>query len=563
MPSVHLSAEERRRLSDLSLQEAAGTGLAPPVSGGSPSRSRSRRAWAVVVVAGTVAAFLAAGGATHRLIRPEGLRLVGDFFAAAVHPRVDAQFLALTGNAALTTLAYAVLGTALSLVIGLVGGVLSSQTWWHGRRRRGQLGWASTRVAFVVPRAIHEVVWGLFFLSVLGLQPVVAVLAIGIPFGAVTAKVYSEIIDETARPQYEALIAAGASRPVALLYGLLPPALPDLTSYGFYRLECAIRSAAILGLVGLGGLGYQLQLSFQALQYREIWTLLYALIGLCAIADYWSSRVRSRRTAGAAGAGRDRFITGSIVVAVALLPLSAWWVGLDLGVLWEHRTWQLTGQLLSGSWPPRPGPDGWLGLLDGSAQTLAMSVVAIVVAFLGGLLLAFPAASMAQRRGRRGLVVVRVLLTRAVLIVLRAIPPPIWALMLLFVMFPGILPGAVALGIYTAGVLGRLMAEVAEDLDERPLQALRAHGASEPQVFCYGVLPPAAPRFVAYGLYRWEVAIRETVVVGVVGAGGLGLVLERQLATFDYGGAIGTLLALIVLTLVVDFTSAAIRRSLR
>ncbi|MGH3993279.1 MAG: PhnE/PtxC family ABC transporter permease, partial [Pseudonocardiaceae bacterium] len=153
--------------------------------------------------------------------------------------------------------------------------------------------------------------------------------------------------------------------------------------------------------------------------------------------------------------------------------------------------------------------------------------------------------------------------TRTLLIVLRAIPPPVWALIILFVTYQGLLPGALALGVYTAGVLGRLMAEVAEDLDPRPLDALRAHGASEAQVFCYGVIPPAAPRFVAYGLYRWEVAIRETVVVGVVGAGGLGLLLERQLATFDYGGAVGTLLALIVLTLMVDFTSAAIRRSLR
>jgi phosphonate transport system permease protein len=71
------------------------------------------------------------------------------------------------------------------------------------------------------------------------------------------------------------------------------------------------------------------------------------------------------------------------------------------------------------------------------------------------------------------------------------------------------------------------------------------------------------PRFVAYGLYRWEVTIRETVVVGVVGAGGLGLVLDQQLASFDYGGAVTTLLALMALTVVVDFTSAAIRRSLR
>lgn len=155
------------------------------------------------------------------------------------------------------------------------------------------------------------------------------------------------------------------------------------------------------------------------------------------------------------------------------------------------------------------------------------------------------------------------LVTRFALVVLRAIPPPVWALLLLFVMYPGILPGALALAVYTTGVLGRLMAESVDNLDQRPLRAIRAHGASESKVFCYGVIPAAAPRFVAYGLYRWEVTIRETVVVGVVGAGGLGLLLDHQLGSFHYGGALTTVITLIVLTLAVDFTSAAIRRALR
>ena len=153
--------------------------------------------------------------------------------------------------------------------------------------------------------------------------------------------------------------------------------------------------------------------------------------------------------------------------------------------------------------------------------------------------------------------------SKLVLVILRAIPAPVWALLLLFVLYPGIVPGALALGVYTMGVLGRLMAETTENLDDRPLRALRAQGASGAQVLCYGVLPAAVPRFVAYGLYRWEVAVRDTVVVGVVGAGGLGLLLDHQLASFDYGGAFTTLAALIILTFAVDLTSAALRRALR
>ena len=124
-------------------------------------------------------------------------------------------------------------------------------------------------------------------------------------------------------------------------------------------------------------------------------------------------------------------------------------------------------------------------------------------------------------------------LTRGLLLVLRSIPAPIWALLLLFVFFPGILPGAIALGLYTLGVLGRLVAESVENLDERPLSALKGAGTSSGQVFSYGVLPMTYPRYLGYTFYRWEEAIRATIVVGLVGAGGLGRLLTEELSSFN------------------------------
>ena len=153
--------------------------------------------------------------------------------------------------------------------------------------------------------------------------------------------------------------------------------------------------------------------------------------------------------------------------------------------------------------------------------------------------------------------------TRAILLVLRPIPPPIWALMLLFVLVPGIIPGAAALGLYTIGVLGRLMAEVVENLDDRPLVAFKSLGARGGAVFTYGVLPPTFPRFVGYLLYRWEEIIRATVVVGLVGAGGLGWLLTEQLSSFDYSGVLATLIIFVGLIFLVDMISNAVRRAFR
>jgi phosphonate transport system permease protein len=154
-------------------------------------------------------------------------------------------------------------------------------------------------------------------------------------------------------------------------------------------------------------------------------------------------------------------------------------------------------------------------------------------------------------------------LTRALLLVTRSIPAPIWALILLFVLFPGILPGAAALGLYTLGVLGRLVAEAVENLDDRPLWALKSQGAGGSQVFAYGVLPLTFPRFLGYTFYRWEEALRATVVVGLVGAGGLGRLLTKQLSSFDYPGLLSTLIIFVMLTFLVDITRASARRAFR
>jgi phosphonate transport system permease protein len=543
--------------------EGGGRGLWRARAGFSPRR----RAWAVAWTVAVGVSLVLAGVGREDTVNADGLPQLGSFFEAALHPRLDADFLALTWDASLVTLSYAVLGTALSLVIGVVAGAAISEAMWRSSSGPGRLrstaGWLLARALLVVPRGIHEVVWGLLLLSVLGLDPMVAVLAIGIPYGAVSAKVFAEILDEAPRAPFNAMTTSGARRPVALLYSLFPATLPDLASYSFYRFECAIRGAAILGLVGAGGLGFELALSFQALRYEEMWTLLYALIVLSGAADLWSTvvRMRTRR----ARHGRDRVLAGSVVGAALLIPISAWQVGLDPLSVFAGRARELFGDALAGAWPPDLG-GGTLELVaEASVDTMAMSVIAIAIAFAGGAVLAFPAAAGARIRGsplRKVGTGVVALVSRSLLLFLRAVPPPVSAFLMLLVLFPGVLPGALALGLYNLGILGRLMAEAVENFDDRAGNALEASGATPAQAFLYGTIPGIAPRFIAYGLYRWEVAIRETVVVGVVGAGGLGVLLAERLAAFDYAGVTTVLAALIALTLVVDFLSAAMRGAL-
>ncbi|HDH02950.1 MAG TPA: ABC transporter permease subunit, partial [Actinobacteria bacterium] len=385
-----------------------------------------------------------------------------------------------------------------------------------------------------------------------------------------------ELLDEVPRDTERAMRAAGASRFSALLFGTVPTAFADLISYSFYRFECAIRSAAVLGIVGAGGLGFQLALSFQSLRYNEMWTLLWALILLSGLADRWSSLVRRRRNTAAiethavttdlaAPPRRDRLLTSSALAGAVMVPVSFWWLKVDISSLWDSRARRLGRELVTDSWPPSIGDGGLIELVSDSLDTIALAVLSIAMAFV----IASAVAGFASRPQRKhsGLgMAARIgggTVTRAILLIGRSVPPPVWAFVVVFVLFPGLWPGAVALAIYNAGVLGRLQAEIVENLDQSPADALRASGATAVGALAYATVPAVSGRFVSLGLYRWEVAIRETVIVGVVGAAGLGRRLDEQTSSFDYDGIFATILALLVVTLIVDLVSSSIRRTLR
>ena len=510
---------------------------------------------AVLAVAWSLSTFLTG---REQVLNPAGLPLLGRFWAAALHPDLSAAFLVTTAEAALTTVAFAVLGTGLSVLAGAVLAVPLSRLWWSsgtggaGTRVRGTTGLVLSRGAVGLPRGVHEAVWGLLLVSVLGRDPLVGVLAIAIPFGAMTAKVYAEILDEADHGPYLALRAGGAGRLVALCYGVLPTTLPALTSYAFYRFECSLRSAVILGMIGAGGLGFQLSLSFQGLQYDQLWTCLYVLVVLSAVVERWGSLLR--RSAG----GRARWRVSAVLGALLAVG-SVWHLAPETSRWFSDRTLRLLTGLVDDLTPLRLPVGGWATLASGAVETLQLSVLAAALASV----LAVGVAFVAARGGGTPLRAVAGWLARTLLLLTRAVPPPVWALLVLFVVLPGPLPGALALGLYTFGILGRLFAEVVENLDPRPRDALRQLGAAPLTAFAYATVPAAAGQLASYSLYRWEVAVRETVVVGVVGAGGLGRLLEQQRVAFDYPAMATTVLALVVVSLFVDALSVAVRRSLR
>ncbi|MCY0933918.1 PhnE/PtxC family ABC transporter permease [Streptomyces sp. H34-S4] len=516
------------------------------------------------------------------LVNQGGLALLDDIAASALHPSLAPDFLAVVLKATATTLALALLGTAGALILGLTGGLILCNVAWSGSPpwpvRAGRL---VLRGALVALRSVHELVWALLFVSVLGLDPLVAVLALALPFGAQSAQVFAETFDSVPDAPLRALRAAGAKRASALAYTLLPGTAPLLLSYSFYRFECALRSTVVLGVAGVAGLGFELTVSLQSRNWDEVWTLIAALLALAGLIELWSNRVRSdvavvtcadwsvgrerSHDEGRSPRGLSRTTRWSLLLVVPATAVAWWWTGLSPAGLASDRTHDLAGRLLSDLWPPTL-PDGGLPALAGAAlDSVAMALLAMVIAVLITLVVGpWAGRPRADRRGpaARG----RQTLwwaARALLLTLRSVPPTVWAIIALLALFPGILPGALALGLYTGGILGRLVAEAWETMDLRPREALRNAGVPRAAAAAVSMAPPSANHLITYTLYRFEICVRDTAIVGVVGAAGLGRLLTERLAAFDFPVVTSILLASLLVSLTVEILGHRLRRTLR
>ena len=187
----------------------------------------------------------------------------------------------------------------------------------------------------------------------------------------------------------------------------------------------------------------------------------------------------------------------------------------------------------------------------GAWETLAMSALGTVLAALAGVLMALPA-SRASGPSRGAM--------RLLLNALRSVPELVWAALLLISAGLGPFAGTLALAIHTSGVLGRLFAEAIENAPPGPGAALRAQGAGPLRVFLYATLPQVLPQLMSYTLYRWENNIRAAAVLGVVGAGGLGQLLMFHMGLFQMDKTATVLLAMLMLVVLVDGASFALRR---
>jgi phosphonate ABC transporter permease subunit PhnE len=205
----------------------------------------------------------------------------------------------------------------------------------------------------------------------------------------------------------------------------------------------------------------------------------------------------------------------------------------------------------------RPRPGTLRLLLASMNETVEISLAGTLLSVL----LSFPLSFFAAGNLMRGSPAGRAAFysTRALFNVTRAFPPYILAIIFVIIVGTGPFPGVLALAVHSVGMLGKLFAEALEGVDPQPVEAVRATGAGNFLTLWFGVLPQVFGQFVAFSLYRMDMNIRMTIILGIVGAGGIGFLLEQYIAQFQYNRASTAFLIILVAVTLLDWASSWLR----
>jgi phosphonate transport system permease protein len=528
------------------------------------------------------------------------------FFSAALHPTLTDQSQSLPDDATpfatrilreiATTLRYAFIAMSMAVPAGILLGFFASSKWWpsvltgyHENSstirfllRPIQIG---VRLLITMMRSIHELIWAMVFLAALGHEPITACVALALPFAGTLAKVFSEIIDEQSVKARDHLVASGASPIQAFLTSLIPESFPDMATYTLYRFECALRSSAVLGFIGIETIGLSISRSFENNFYNELWTELYLLLAVIIVVDILGSQLRKKlnriperhkapeltgtpgenirglkRTAPRSRMARVLLWSSLILVLISWFPSivqintepltkdnSPGMGQLSRGEKITHFLTKMTPQPIreregeSGSWTEVIPWSSKLWNENGQealTNTLAMATSAIIISALAAwLFLPWASRALASAEplgifsGRYSILRTMLwngfgFLSRFTFIISRAIPEYIYAYLLIGLLGISAWPLVLALALHNFGILGRLWGEVIENQPAANARQLMLSGSGRYQAYFASYVPASFNRFLMYLFYRWETCVREATILGMLGFASLGLHIQ-------------------------------------
>ncbi|MGB0993614.1 MAG: PhnE/PtxC family ABC transporter permease, partial [Akkermansiaceae bacterium] len=408
------------------------------------------------------------------------------------------------------------------------------------------------------------------------------------------------------------LIASGASPLQAFFTALMPQAIPDMATYTLYRFECALRSSAVLGFIGIETIGLSIKKSFYENFYNELWTELYLLLIVILAVDLLGAALRKRLNSiperkkplpanpsikELQKSAPKWKLTRVLLWSTLALVLVSWFpriTNIDASPLLKERAYGKSHsermEIFVKKLTPAPvkASHNWNDALpwaknlwlehgkEALINTVALASAAIVLSAIAAWFF-LPWASRAlakahplgmfggQRRGLGKLLWKIIGMgSRGLFIVTRAIPEYIYAFLLIGLLGLSAWPLVIALALHNFGILGRLWGEVMENQSTTNAQQILQSGGTRWQGYLSSYMPESFNRFLMYLFYRWETCVREATVLGMLGFASLGLHIDlARNFSREYDAMLFYVLLGAAVVFIGDFISIFIRRGLR
>ncbi len=442
-------------------------------------------------------------------------RIADGFFHPQV-PRWQILF-----DAVLNTLAFAIQGVCAGAVLGF-GLALLYQ-------------WRAVRLLCAFLRSIHELFWALIFMQVFGLSALTGLLALTLPYAGTLGKIYGEQFEEVDSRVQQAISLAPRWTLNEFFYTVLPQAWPAMVAYTRYRFECAVRSSLVLGFIGLPTLGFYLDTALKQGQYGEAAALIYAAIAVIYTLRWW--------------------LRGLLVPFY--LALACWW--LPPVAEWQ---WSLLVRFFTEDIVPQPlRTEGGLSLLEwlyrlASTQILPGVFNTIVVSQLALVLTGFLALVWFPLNSSHFFAYWPRRLGDGFLVIVRTLPEYLLNFLGLIVLGPSMLPALLALSVHNGAIIAHLVGEVGEPL------VLREDAPSGILRYAFEVLPRLYRQFLAFLFYRWEIIMRETALLGILGIPTLGFYIDSAFEALFFDRAMLLILMAALLNMAADQLAHTLRQRL-
>jgi len=487
---------------------------------------------------------------------PEWLVRLGLVKAGAQLPTFEAGKI-------IETIALGLISTVFSTIFAIPFSFLAARN-IMSRVPGGTVIYYVTRTFLNIVRAIDTLIWGLIIVVWVGLGPFAGVLALTIHSIAALGKLFSEEVEHIDLGPIEAITATGANLLQTIRYAVIPQIVPPFLAYTLLRWDINMRSATIVGFVAGGGIGFFVVETIRKSGYTQYAAALWAVAIIIMIVDYVSAK------------WRERILVGTTQVTTEpprpfYKSLRAWFY-IVIGAAAFVYFWQLCEIDLKALLDPGPNLGqlvrGFASLNLSSEVTSAVireMIATIFQALLAttlGALVAIPFSFLAARNltGRSRLSIWIYYLTRGVFNFLRSIEALLYIAIFFYWVGFGNFPGMLALAVTTFGLIGKLFSEAIENIDEGPLEAITATGATRLQAIVYGILPQIVPPFVSYSIYQWDINVRMATIMGFAGGGGIGNLLYNVYLPFGSYRSFGTgVVAIVIVVAVMDFASAKLR----